>query len=79
MAQVEREATAFKSDREGSGDFVEGFVRGFLGDPMGKANEIRDAQNQLQREYQAASQEVKQTFNQVEELAVRYGARLPKK
>jgi hypothetical protein len=79
MGQVEIEAAAFKSDREGAGDFVEGFIRGFLGDPMGKANEIHEAQNQLQKEYQEAGQEIKQTFNQVQEMAVKYGAKLPKK
>ena len=77
MSQKQK-AAAFKADRDGAGDFVEGFIRGFLGDPLGKAYEIRDAQNQLQRDYQWPSQQVKQTFNQVEELAVKYGARLPK-
>jgi len=79
MGQVEQQARAFKADREGAGDVVEGFIRGFLGDPMGKANEIQDAQNQLQRAYQSASQQVKQTFNQVEEMAVAYGASLPQR
>jgi hypothetical protein len=79
MAEVEQQASAFKSDREGAGDFVEGFVRGFLGDPLGKANEIRDAQTQLQRNYQAAREQVRQSFNQVQQIAVAYGAELPKK
>ena len=79
MAQVEQQVKAFKAEREGWGDFVEGAVRGFLGDPLGKANEIQNAQNELQREYQAASQDVKQTFHRVQELAVHYGAKLPTK
>ena len=79
MVEVERQAIAFKADREGAGDFVEGFIRGFCGDPLGKANEFRDAKTQLQSNYQAAREQVKQTFNHVEEVAVGYGAQLPKR
>ena len=79
MGEVEGRARAFKADREGAGDLVEGFIRGFLGDPWGKANEIQNVQSQLQIDYQSARQQVKQTFNRVEEMAVAYGASLPKK
>jgi hypothetical protein len=79
MADVEREAIAFKAESEAGAVIVESFIRGFLGDPFGKANEITAAQNQLQRNYQAASKQVRESFRRVEEIAVAHGANLPKK
>lgn len=78
MVDVEREAAAFKADSESGAALVESFIRGFLGDPFGKVNEISAAQNQLQKNFQTASQQVRDSFHRVEELAVSHGANLPK-
>ncbi len=78
MREVERNAIAFKKESNADGVLVETFVRGMLGDPLGKVNELAAAQTQLQRDYQSARSEIKETFNRVEELTARYGANLPK-
>lgn len=78
MADVEREAAAFRARADSDGVLVESFIRGMLGDPLGTANEMRSAQTQLQRDYQAADRQVKDTFHRVEELAVLHGASLPR-
>jgi hypothetical protein len=77
MADVEKDAIALKADSESGATLVESFIRGFLGDPFGKANEIQAAQTQLQRNYQAANQQIKSTFHRVEEVAVLHGVTLP--
>lgn len=79
MADVEREAAALKADSESGAALVESFIRGFLGDPFGKVNEVSAAQNQLQRNFQTASQQIRDSFHRVEELAVSHGANLPKR
>lgn len=79
MADVEREAAALKADSESGAALVESFIRGFLGDPFGKVNEVSAAQNQLQRNFQTASQQIRDSFHRVEELAVSHGANLPQR
>ena len=79
MADVEREVAAHKADSESGADLVESFIRGFLGDPFGKAIEDAAAGNQLQRSYQAAGQQIRDTFHRVEEVAVVHGANLPQR
>ena len=69
MADVEQEAIAV-NDSESAGAMVESAIRGFLGDPFGKASEIMDAQGDLQKTFKEAAQQVKQTFHRVEEIAV---------
>lgn len=78
MADVQREAAAHRADSESGSAMVEALIRGFMGDPFGKANEIVTAENQLQRNYQTALQQIRATFHRVEELAVTHGANLPK-
>jgi hypothetical protein len=78
MADVQREAAAHRADSESGSAMVESLIRGFMGDPFGKANEIVTAENQLQRSYQTALQQIRATFQRVEELAVTHGANLPK-
>lgn len=77
MADVEQEAIALKANSESGDAMAEAFIRGFLGDPFGKANEIVAAKNQLQRNYQVAYRQVKTTYQRVEEIAVANGASLP--
>jgi hypothetical protein len=77
VAVVEQEVIAFQANNDPGAAFVESFIRGLLGDPFGKANEIAAAENQLQRDYQAAFQRRRLTFNRVEEVAIAHGARLP--
>ena len=79
MAMVESQAAALKAEDESGAAMMESFIRGFLGDPFGKANESAQAENQLQRDYRTAAQQVKFTFDHVEEVAVAHGARLPRK
>jgi len=78
MADVQRDAVAHRADSESGSAMVEALIRGFMGDPFGKANEIVTAENQLQRSYQTALQQIRATFHRVEELAVTHGANLPK-
>lgn len=78
MADVERDAIAFKATANSDGVLVESLIRGYLGDPLVKANEIQAAQSQLQQKYLAARLQVKQTFNRVETIALHYGATTPK-
>lgn len=78
MAEVERDAAAYKAENEIGAVMVESFIRGFLGDPFGKVNEITAAENQLQQSLQLASQKIRDTFQRVEEIAVAHGANLPK-
>jgi hypothetical protein len=79
MAVVEQQAKQFADENNSIGTYVESFVRGMMMDPFGKANEIKQTQNQLQQDYNSAQQQIRQTFNQVEEIAVGYGANLPKR
>ncbi|MFO0787113.1 MAG: hypothetical protein U0573_12275 [Phycisphaerales bacterium] len=79
MAAVEQEAKSFQDDYNSGGAMVESFIRGFLGDPFGKVQEGMAAQNQLQRDYQQAAQQIRDTYYRVEEIAVARGARLPKR
>lgn len=77
--ELEKEAITLKADSESAGAFVESFVRGFLGDPLGKYNEVSAAHSQLQRKARSVDDQVKQTYHRVEELAVAHGASLTKK
>ena len=79
VAVVERKAIALKAESESTGALVESFIRGVLMDPFGKTNEIKAEFRHLQGEYEAASRDVKQTFEKVEQLAVANGAKLPQK
>ncbi len=79
MGGIEQEAIAFKTESESGGAMVESFFRGMLGDPLGKMNEINAAQGHLKARYEYASQELKSTYNRVEEVAVAHGATLAKK
>jgi hypothetical protein len=78
LADVERNVIAFKKEANSDGVVVEAFIRGFLGDPLGKVNEIEAAQTQLQRDYKEARSSIRQTFNHVEDVALSYGATVPK-
>lgn len=78
MAQVEGEAAAHRAENEVGAVMVESFIRGFLGDPFGKVNELTTAEDQLQRNAQSAGQQIRDTFHRVEEIAVAHGANLPK-
>jgi hypothetical protein len=79
MADMEREAVELKNQSESAATIVESFIRGFLGNPFGKAGEPGDAQSQLQKRFKEAAQQIKLTFHHVEEVAVAHGARLPTK
>jgi hypothetical protein len=79
VATVEWKAVALKNEAESTGTMVEAFVRGFFLDPFGKSNELRAEFRHLQAEYDAAHNEVKQTFLKVEQIAIGHGADLPKK
>ena len=79
MAEVEKEAIAYKANFESAGAFVEAFIRGAMMDPFGKAKESYAAKKELKANYQKASTQVRNTFHRVEEIAVSYGASLPKK
>jgi len=74
LGEVETAALRFKSTNESGEVMAESFIRGLLGDPLGKTTEIMQAQNQLQAAAQRASQEIKSTYRRVEEIAVLHGA-----
>ena len=76
-AQWERRATEFHKNSAEPSQFVESFVRGFLGDPLGKMNEVNAARTEFEREAQAIQKEIQQTFQDVEKVALKYGAKLP--
>ena len=79
MAMVESEAAAQRADNASGAALLESALRGFLGDPFGKANEMIASENKLQRDYREALQQVKLTYDRVENTAVAHGARLPKR
>lgn len=76
LAEVETAVQSFKSNNDTGAVMAESFIRGLLGDPFGKSNEIMEAQNQLERAAQNAGQQIKSTFNRIEEIAVLHGATL---
>ncbi len=78
MAAVEQQAVTLQQQSNSGATIVESMIRGFLGDPFGKAGEILASQGQLQQQYGSASQSVKTSWQRVEEIAVLHGARLPK-
>lgn len=79
MADVEKEAIAYDANFNSVGAFLEAFLRGVMLDPFGKANEAIASQKQLRANYQRASDQIRDTFHRVEELAVSYGASLSQK
>jgi hypothetical protein len=77
LAEVEAQAAAFES-QSGSGDVLfESMIRGFLGDPFGKAVEIMDTQKGLERAAWIAGLEIQQAHNRMAQIAVSHGAELP--
>ena len=50
MALLEEQAIKLKNENESLGTYLEAFIRGVMMDPFGKANEMRAAQNELERE-----------------------------
>lgn len=79
LADVEQQGRAYDANFNSGGAMVESFLRGFIGDPFGKTNESIAARNQLVTNYNSAQQQIKQTFQRVEELAVSHGAKMPKR
>lgn len=77
LADVEREVNVYLEENDTAAVIVESLIRGFLGDPLGKANEITSTENELQRSYKFASRQVLDTYHRVEEVAVAHGANLP--
>ena len=77
LAAVEQKAISLESDANSGAAMAESFIRGFFGDPFGKSAELFAAQTQLQRDAQAASLSIKQTFETVEVIAVGHGAKMP--
>ena len=57
----------------------ETIVRTFMGDPFGKSKELTTAANTFQQIDEEADRQIVSTWNQVESLAVQYGAKLPTK
>lgn len=74
--QWERQATEFHKNTSETSALVESFVRGFLGDPLGKMNEINAGRTEFEREAQAIQKEIQRTFQEVEKVALKYGAKL---
>jgi hypothetical protein len=71
------EATAVRAHPHiptGDESFVEGFYRGLAGDPTGGAGELRDELKAWGREVTSRDAEVHRSWEEVEALAVRYGA-----
>ena len=77
LTQVELQAQQYDANLNSDGALLESFLRGAMGDPFGKANELIVMSNQLQQNYQQAAIQIKTTFNRIEEIAVGYGAKLP--
>lgn len=79
MAVVEQQLTELAAHAGSADAMVESLLRGFLGDPFGKANETIAAGNRLQQEYQTARKQVRSTFQRVEQIAVAHGANVARK
>lgn len=77
LAELERKALQFKEHTSSDDAMVEAFVRGLLGDPWGKMNEVKHDANRLTEEHQSIVLKIKDSYNAVERVAVRHGARLP--
>lgn len=73
-AADERQAAALNAEAHSGEVMAESAILGALGDSLGTFQEIRFAQAQVQQNYQTASHQVRQTFQRVEQLAIKYGA-----
>jgi outer membrane murein-binding lipoprotein Lpp len=78
LLAVEEEAKAFDANFNSGEAMIEAFLRGMVFD-FGILSEARAAQDRLRANYQKALAEIRQTFHRVEEIAVKHGAKLPKK
>lgn len=78
MVIVEQAFSAYDAESNSAGALVEAFVRGFLGDPLGKMNEDIAARKELQDQYRVARQGVRDTWHVLEKDAVARGAALPR-
>ena len=86
LASVEQEVRVFQDEYNSALGMAESFIQGFLGgltlgaiDPFGKAKEGTAAQSDLRQHYKAAAEQIRDTYNRVEESAVGHGAKLPAK
>ncbi len=74
MAVVQQQAIELKNDHSSGGSYVDAFIRGAILDPFGKPNEVRAAGGELGNQAEEANQQMRATFNQVEQVAEAYGA-----
>lgn len=56
---------------------VDAFVQGFMGNPLGVANEHSQREQMLAAQYAEIQQEMKMTYREVESIAVAAGCSLP--
>ena len=75
-AAIEQRIAAFRTESTSSDAMAEAFIRGMFGD-LGKPREVAAAGAQLDLETQQATLSIKQTYEQVEIIAVSHGANLP--
>lgn len=57
--------------------YVESFLRGLAGDPLGTTTEFLNANNDIQNQMKQALSVISSTYNQVELISVKYGVNLP--
>jgi hypothetical protein len=78
-ADAERDRTAWKKDYYSGGAVLESIVRGFALDPFGKTNEMMAEDNRIKEKNDKAHTKITETIQHVEDVAVGYGAELPRK
>lgn len=77
LARVQEQARQNQAHYESGNAVFESFVRGALGDPFGKMQEAMADSHAFQQAEQTALGEVRRTMNVLEQLAARYGAKVP--
>jgi hypothetical protein len=70
-AELTERAVAFGQYSRSAGVFAESMIRGYLGDPFGKAQEIHVASSQLSSEWQRVETRLRQLQTRADTLAAR--------
>jgi hypothetical protein len=76
-AVVAQRNAAFQAESNGLASMAESVVRGYFGDPFGKALEIHAGTTALQQQTAVAQEEIRLARQKVEEIALKYGVSSP--
>jgi TPR repeat protein len=77
IADVEQKLKRHSAQNDSVVPYLEAIVRGFMGDPFGKSDEVKADINKIDANVEAAQKKLKQTLNYVERVAITHGATMP--